>query len=347
MQWLRNCWYQAAWTDELAESSSISRTIIDIPLLLFRDESGDVTILLDRCPHRFAPLSAGKVQGGKVTCGYHGLAFGRDGTCVDNPHGPITSSMRARSFPAIERHTAIWVWLGEGELCDPASIPDLSFIDETPPQARICGVMPTAADYRLLTDNIMDLSHADFLHPETLGGIMTSSKARTWEVGDQIFADWNSVNTDPIPAARATVPKGTKVDTWTQVSWIAPAIMVLGTATTPTGVPRKPENEAYTLHNIVPETARTSTYYFCSTRRFLTEDAGFSAYLRVALEQAFSGEDKPMVENQQLRMGDADLWDLNPILLPSDAGAVRVRRKLEQMIQLEQQISEGHASCFP
>lgn len=173
MTWLRNCWYQAGWNEELDASPSLARTILGVPLVFFRREDGAVLALHDRCPHRFAPLSAGRVEPGRIICGYHGLAFGEDGACVHNPHGPITSRISVRAYPAVERHLALWVWMGEPALADPALIPDLSFIDRTPVTARITGHMPTAADYRLLTDNIMDLSHADYLHPTTLGGIMT------------------------------------------------------------------------------------------------------------------------------------------------------------------------------
>jgi vanillate O-demethylase monooxygenase subunit len=334
MTWLRNCWYQAGWSDELGSGQPLARTLLDEPILLYRTGDG-VAALLDRCPHRFAPLSAGRVEGNEVTCGYHGLAFGADGVCVRNPHGAITSRMHVRSYPVVERHTALWIWMGAPEQADPAAIPDLGFIDATPSGARIAGHMPTAADYRLLTDNIMDLSHADYLHPTTLGGIMTGSKARSREEGARVVAEWVSENCDPIPAAAATVPPGAKVDSWTQVTWSAPALMVLSTATTPAGVPRAPENEAITLHNMVPESARSTHYFFCSTRRFLVDDAGFSAYIRAALSRAFVEEDKPMIEAQQRRMGEADLWDLDPILLPTDAAAVRVRRLLDRLLAEE------------
>lgn len=331
MPWLRNCWYQAGWSDELGAEGSLVRTILDAPILFYRTGDG-VAALLDRCPHRFAPLSAGQVEGARVTCGYHGLAFGADGVCVHNPHGAITSRMRVRSYPVVERHTALWIWMGPPEEADPALIPDLGFIDATPAGARITGHMPTAADYRLITDNIMDLSHADYLHPSTLGGIMTGSQARSREEGERVVAEWASENVDPIPAAAATVPPGAKVDSWTQVIWSAPALMVLSTATTPTGVARAPEDEAITLHNMVPETGRSTHYFYCSTRRFLVDDAAFSAYIREALSRAFVEEDKPMIEGQQRRMGEAELWDLDPILLPTDVAAVRVRRLLDRLI---------------
>jgi len=334
MTWLRNAWYQAGWSSELAADAPLVRTILDDPILFYREASGSVAAVLDRCPHRFAPLSAGRVAAGEVTCGYHGLAFDFTGACTRNPHGPVTSRMRVRAYPVVERHAAIWIWMGDPGAVDESKLPDLGFIDATPESARISGYMPTRANYQLMADNILDLSHADYLHPDTLGGMMTNAKSRTWEEGDTVTAEWLAEACTPPPAFRAMVRDGL-ADIWTQVVWSPPALMVLGTAAKPAGVRRTGGDEAYTLHNMVPETMTTTHYFFCSTRSFLTDDAEFSALLRAAITQAFRDEDKPMLEKQQARMAGHDFWALDPILLPIDAGAVRARRKLDALIAKE------------
>lgn len=335
MTYLRNCWYQAGWTDEVSVGIPLVRRILDEPILFYRTDGGELAALLDRCPHRFAPLSAGKIDGDNVVCGYHGLGFSPAGACILNPHGPITSTMKVRSYPVAERHTAIWIWMGDSELCDPCLIPDLSFIDETVETARIRMYLPTAANYELLVDNIMDLSHADYLHPTSIGGIMVDAKASTKREGNSIVAEWLSENCTPPPAFVPIVGGAEKADIWTEVVWQAPGVMILGTAANPAGVPRTPADESYTLHNMVPETATSTHYFVCSTRRFLLEDEEFSKMLRSALEHAFRDEDKPIIEQQQARIGQEDFWDLQPILLPVDAGAVRVRRMLRELIDAE------------
>lgn len=334
MTWLRNAWYQAGWSDELGAGAFLARTILEAPLLFFRRVDGSIAAIHDRCPHRFAPLSAGTLRDGVVTCGYHGLAFDGTGKCVRNPHGPIASAMRVPSFPAAERHQALWVWMGDAERADPSTIPDLSFIDETPEPARIKGYLPTRANYQLLTDNILDLSHTDYLHPTTLGGIMTGAKAKVRDDGDTLHVEWFSGACEPPAAFKPIVPTG-RADIWTEVAWQAPAVMVLNTGAIPAGAPRTRNDESFTLHNMVPETKTTTHYFYCNTRRFKVDDAGFSAYLRGALEQAFVAEDKPMLESQQARMGTDDLWSLRPLLLGVDAGAVQARRKLEKKIAEE------------
>lgn len=339
-EYLLNTWYQAGFANEIPEGGTLARTICDIPLVVYRRADGSPAALVDRCPHRFAPLSAGKVEGDSIFCGYHGLGFGADGRCIHNPHGPILSALAVRSFPVVERHTIIWVWLGDVDRADPAKVPDLSYIDETPPQARIAGYMPTKANYQLLSDNILDLTHADYLHPDTLGGINSTAKSANRQDGDKVVVEWLAENCDPPPAFRVTIHGAERADVWTQVEWQAPAVMTLGVAAVPTGQPRRFEDEGYTLHNMVPETATSTHYFYCSTRRFRIDDEGFSQFLRGALAQAFTQEDKPMLESQQARIGKADFWSLEPVLLKIDAASTRARRLLEKKIAEEAVLTE-------
>lgn len=334
--WLRNCWYQAAWLHELSTDGFLERTILDLPLLLFRDADGASKAILNRCPHRFAPLSAGTIKGGIVRCGYHGLAFDGSGRCVDNPHGAITSALCVPSFPVVERHQGLWIWMGAGA-ADPSGIPNLSFIDACPQTARIYGYLPTAANYQLLTDNIMDLSHADYLHPTSLGGMMTTAKTSTKEQNGEVTVEWLSDNCCPPPAFYSMVPPPSRADIWIQVIWNAPAVLLLGTGATEAGTPRSLINEATTLHNITPAGVTSSHYFFCSTRKFKVDDAQFNSMLGELLTNAFLTEDKPMLEKQQASMGTADLFSLKPALLNIDAGAVRARRILTRLIELEAQ----------
>src|SRR3546814_20425105 len=79
------------------------------------DWSSDVcsSDLLDRCPHRFAPLSSGGVADGILACAHHGLAFDGTGACVVNPHGPVLKSMAVRAYPTLTAYRGIWIWRSE------------------------------------------------------------------------------------------------------------------------------------------------------------------------------------------------------------------------------------------
>lgn len=333
MRWLENAWYQGGWSEELDDGKSFARRLLNEPIFFYRGESGEVAALLDRCPHRFVPLSAGTVEGDKVTCPYHGLAFGTKGNCVINPHGPITSSMSVRSFPALERHGAIWVWMGDADAADPAQIPDLSYMDTIPDTALFRMYIPTPTNYQLLIDNIMDLSHADYVHATSLGGMMTDAKVRSREEGGKIVIDWTADACVPAPAFAPMVPLDQRADVWIEVTWQAPGVMVLLNSVVPVGQPRNPNVQA--LHNMVPESETSTHYFMCATRSFAMDSEDVTAAMKASAEQAFLREDKPMLQEQFRGMDGKEFWELKPVLLPVDAAAVRVRRKLDALIAAE------------
>jgi len=92
--WLRNCWQVIAFTNEVG-TTPLARVVQSEPIVLFRTQAGQAVALADRCPHRFAPLSLGRVVGDEIQCGYHGLCFDRDGACVRVP-GQDAVPQRAR-----------------------------------------------------------------------------------------------------------------------------------------------------------------------------------------------------------------------------------------------------------
>lgn len=82
--------------------------------------------------------------------------------------------------------------------------------------------------------------------------------------------------------------------------------------------------------------ASLTHYFYCNVRRFLLEDRSFDEGFRALVDRAFGQEDKPMLEAQQSRMGTDDLWSLKPLLLSIDNAAVLARRRLQALIQAEQ-----------
>ena len=83
-EFLRNCWYAAAWNHEVGPEP-MARTFLDEPVVLYRTGDGTSVALEDRCCHRSLPLSLGRVMGDNLQCGYHGLTYAPDGACVEVP----------------------------------------------------------------------------------------------------------------------------------------------------------------------------------------------------------------------------------------------------------------------
>lgn len=343
MDYLRSAWYVAGFADELLPGKPLARTLLGEPVVLFRDDSGGVAALRDRCPHRFAPLSAGKVcDGGRsIECPYHGLRFGADGICAHNPHGngAIPKAAAVKAYAVRERDGLAWLWAGDPADADESLIPDFSHVTRAHDDATIRGYIPTACHYELLVDNILDLTHADYLHAGSLGsGAITRCKPQVDEVSDRsLRVSWISSG-DKAPGAfdAHLREQGRPTDQWTEVLWTAPGCMQLNVGATLLGEPREQGVDTMNLHLATPETDSTCHYWFWTTRTFaISQEA--NRHIRGIVEFAFSQQDKPMLEAQQRNVGSAEFWALKPVLLQGDAGAVRVRRKLQHLIAAERQ----------
>ncbi|QJW85344.1 Rieske 2Fe-2S domain-containing protein [Ramlibacter terrae] len=150
---------------------TIARTVPGEPLVAFRGDDGVAAVVADRCPHRGVPLSLGKVAGPTLQCPYHGLRFNGAGACVHNPHVKgDPGRLAVRSYPVVERFGAVWVWTGDAALADAAKVPDYSWFDAGRPGYRtVRGQLHVQAGFRLVIDNLLDLSHAEYLHAGTVG----------------------------------------------------------------------------------------------------------------------------------------------------------------------------------
>src|SRR3546814_2064481 len=107
MEYLRNTWYAVAWSDEIGDQP-FGRKVIEDPLVIYRTADGGLHVLRDMCPHRFAPLSKGKIISDQLQCPYHGLRFNSNGQCVFNPHGDgvVPKAAVTRTYPRSEEHTS-------------------------------------------------------------------------------------------------------------------------------------------------------------------------------------------------------------------------------------------------
>jgi phenylpropionate dioxygenase-like ring-hydroxylating dioxygenase large terminal subunit len=344
MTYLRNCWYMAAWADEVEIGGLLARRFLDEPIVLFRDDNNKICAVADRCPHRFAPLSRGQIADGVITCGYHGLAFNGQGQCVHNPHGSVLKNMTVTSYPVIEAYKSIWIWMGDPALANLDMLRDLSFLETAPETAFSKGYLHGQGNYQLYVDNILDLTHVDFLHANSLGsGAFTRTRAKVAETGDRVSINRDCVNEEPSPLMRSIrgLKDGDRVDSWNYVEWSAPALMTLRGGNVPVGESRDgPNNNMNTmnLHIMTPETVRTTHYFFASTRDFALHDAEFNERFAETRNRIFSTEDEPMISEQQERMGESDFWELEPLLLRIDEGSVRVRRKMAKLIEDEKQM---------
>ena len=118
-RWVRNAWYVAAWDREVEPGKILARTIIDQPLVIYRTKDGKLVALEDRCCHRFAPLSLGRLEGDDLRCMYHGLKFAPDGRCIEIPgQRQIPQSACVRQYAVQQSGSWIWIWMGDAAEAD-------------------------------------------------------------------------------------------------------------------------------------------------------------------------------------------------------------------------------------
>lgn len=340
MKYLKNAWVVAALATEVKPGEMFPRTIQGEPVLMYRQRSGQAVAMVDRCPHRFAPLHRGVLEGDTVTCGYHGLKFDCSGACVHNPHGDgvIPKTARVRTFPLVERHGFLWIWLGDTPDPDARTIPDFSGLDGASETAIGYAYMHAPVHYEVMTDNIMDLSHADYVHGPLLhtNGQLTRSKAQVTEKGNSVVIRWEWVQDPPQNFFAPFLEEPTRsARHWVEVGWSAPASMYLNVGAVQGDKPYDQGLVFNATHIMTPESESTTHYFYAGRRNWLTEDEELNRTFLAATVNAFASEDLPMAAAVYDAMRETDLFLLHPVLLTCDAGAVRARRKLAALIAAE------------
>lgn len=345
MTYLRNTWYLAAWDRELPPRELLARTLLDERVVLFRDASGTARALQDRCPHRFAPLSRGRVCDGQIECGYHGLRFGGDGQCSHNPHGDgrVPRAAVVRAYPLVERWTGLWIWMGDPARADDTLIPDFGLSMDPVKRVVGQGYLHVNANYLLEVDNILDLSHIQYLHGSNVGSDSIGAAETAIEQDGAVVHSRRLTRNERLTEVleqQYRLPAGQPVDRWLDTRWHAPATMELWVGAAPAGSPdpRSVGKRQPYAHIFTPETVRSTHYFFATS---YPVRMGGEAVQRAAadiefLRMPFEQEDQPMLEAQQREMGDAEFWSLKPVLLAGDAPAVRARRVLDGLIKAEQ-----------
>ncbi|MFV0644842.1 MAG: aromatic ring-hydroxylating dioxygenase subunit alpha, partial [Sphingomonadaceae bacterium] len=245
--------------------------------------------------------------------------------------------LSVRAFATEEKHDAIWVWLGP-EPADPELIPDFSFIDRTKREARVKGYLNSEADYRLMVDNIMDLTHADYLHSSSLGGgINSRAKASVEQAGNSVSITWTALDDTLAPLHAQVVPGCSgRGDMLNQVDWFAPGTMRQRLLLALPGELESNGMDSVTCHVMTPEREGRTHYFFCHTSDAVSARPEIGPAIKEALTGAFAGEDSPMLVAQTQRINGRDFWSMKPAMLPSDKGAVLVRRALDRLIDNEE-----------
>ncbi|WP_406445276.1 aromatic ring-hydroxylating dioxygenase subunit alpha [Streptomyces sp. NBC_00631] len=340
--WYVNGWYAAARSGELGPRT-IARTICGHNLVLFRLESGSATALADACWHKLAPLSKGTVQGDTLVCPYHGLRYDGHGRCVHMPaQETVHPGAAVRSFPLVERYGLCWVWMGDPSLADPAEVPDYHW-NSDPEYVSGGSYMRLDCNYKLLIDNLMDLTHEEFVHSSSIGSEALSVAPFDVTHGERTatVTRWMTGIEAP-PFWTGQLQRNVPVDRWQIVRFEAPSVVSInvGVAPTGTGAPegdRSQGVDAYVLNAITPETEHSTHYFWGYARSYRMAEAELTEQLVKGITGIFT-EDKTILEAQQRAMFDNPdkiFYNLN-----LDGGGMWARRIIDARVAHEKRATQ-------
>jgi phenylpropionate dioxygenase-like ring-hydroxylating dioxygenase large terminal subunit len=169
---LADFWYAIARAEDIGEAPVASR-LLDVELVLFREEGGTIAVTLDRCPHRHVRLSGGAVVKGQIECPFHGLRFDGTGQCRHVPAlgrqtQRLPASYGVQTFPMREKYGLVWTCLGDPARHDIPSLPTFEDVDPAEITFGPISDWPVSAPRQI--ENFVDLAHLPFVHARTLGG---------------------------------------------------------------------------------------------------------------------------------------------------------------------------------
>lgn len=340
--WPTNVWYAAAWSHELGRHLT-ARSICDNDIVMYRCTDGTAAALADACWHRLVPLSLGRLDGDSVVCGYHGLAFEPSGRCSHMPaQETINPSACVRSYPVVERHRLCWIWLGDPAQANPDLIPDFHLNDGTDWVGEGGLFESLKCDYRLVIDNLMDLTHETYVHAGSIGDeAITRSPFEVTHTERSVTVTRWMKDIEPPPFWAKQLGKPGPVDRWQIITYQAPSLIAgdVGVAPTGTGAPEGDRSHGVNGHflaAITPERDGSCHYFWNFVRNYRCDDGELTRALKLAHVNQGNGvyeQDVTILEAQQKaieRNPRAPFYNLN-----IDAGALWARRILDRVIAAE------------
>jgi len=336
--YLKNSWYVAAWSRELTDTP-MARTLLDQPVVMYRAANGRAAALEDRCCHRHLPLSMGAVVGDDLQCGYHGLKFDVSGACVEVPgQSQVPPGAWVKSFPLAEKYHWVWIWMGDPEKADEALIPDWWQADHPDWASARPGPLYLKANYRLIGDNVLDVTHVNYVHGSTIGSLSTHEFPVETEREDGLvrMSRW-TYDRPPPPMYQKAGNFAGNVDRWQIVEHIPPCFSANEAGCAEVGKGHEEREQAGRMKLIAfsaptPETETTTHYFFSFVRSFGHDDPELDVMFHDGLTNLFH-EDVVVLEAQQAMMNrkpGASQIDINV-----DAAPLAARKMLDDMIAAE------------
>ena len=166
---LLNDWHPVAISSNVVLGKLEATTLLDTPVVIWRDAEGVIHAWEDRCPHRGIKLSMGGIETKGVVCPYHGWVFGSDAQCCHVPALPDADAQKinakVKTFAVKEQYGLVWVCLGTPVL-DVLPFPE--FADKRLRKVW-CGPYEVASSAPRIIENFLDMPHFMYVHTDILG----------------------------------------------------------------------------------------------------------------------------------------------------------------------------------
>jgi phenylpropionate dioxygenase-like ring-hydroxylating dioxygenase large terminal subunit len=287
---IRNCWYVAALGAEVNRELK-QRTLLGRSVLMYRTEDGKAVIMQNRCVHRHFPLSKGRLEGDNVVCGYHGMTYNTEGTCVFMPSlaKPPTHA-KLPSYPVAEQGPLVWVWMGDPGAADPALVPATPWLAD-PAWATVSGQFHMQSNYVAMHENLLDQTHFPILHADTVGTPEYSRSELALKVEGDVVGIHRELRRAAAPPIYAIPMKlgGRMVDRFSDSRFASPALHVAHAKIVDLEAApgQASEYRVNITHLFTPETQGSIHYWWFNSRDFGLDDQAASAYLVEASNKAY------------------------------------------------------------
>jgi phenylpropionate dioxygenase-like ring-hydroxylating dioxygenase large terminal subunit len=293
MATLNPWWVPVAGAADLNAATPLAAFALGEGLVLWRSDGGTSgdgaapSVFLDRCPHRGARLSLGRIEQGALECAYHGWRFDAAGQCIAIPALPAFEpppTHHASCRQAMERHGLVWVAAADAPRGAPYE-PDA--LQGLPARRVLCGPFDVAASAPRVVENFLDTAHFGFVHEGSLG------------TREQLAVPDYRVEADPhgrpmVPLYRAWQPRassGAAGGAWVSYSY---RVLAPGSAVLTKKAEGDAPAEAYALWCCPLDEERTRVWF-----TICTDDAGASETELRRFQAAIFAEDAPLLESQQ------------------------------------------------
>ncbi|MGI9417445.1 MAG: Rieske 2Fe-2S domain-containing protein [Geminicoccaceae bacterium] len=337
MEYVRNAWYVAGWSGDF-DRAPTPLTMLERDIVCYRTEAGEVVALEDRCPHRWLPLSKGRVIGDDLQCGYHGMTFGPDGRCVRVPgQDNLPSSATVHRYPTHEGRGIVWIWTGAPEKADPAGIFDMPEFDEDGWAVHYGDHLQIGSHYLNVAENLCDPAHVSFVHPTTLGNAASEDvPIRVERRGDVVVTSRWIRAAEPVGFFKAFGNFKGMVDRWHYYYLHPPSTSVIDFgSSSELGLDEEDRGKGmriFALHFLTPVDATSTIDHWMHIRNAATDDPGAGDRMNKLFRIAFA-EDKEILEAIQAEEQKSP--DRKPVKIAIDRGPNMYRRIVADMVAEE------------